>query len=636
MKALLTICLVLSFTMSVFGQYSGGSGTAAAPYKIANEADLRALGANTDDYNKHFIMTADITMTGEPLTKALIAPDIDDTSTNFEGIAFGGNFDGDGHIIKNLTISIASSNDSARQYYLGLFGVIGSAVTSEYVSDAIVSRLGVENVQIISNDNSSYVGGLCGRNNGNINYCYTESYIEIGSAGSYDGVLCGQNSGIISDCYCYGSITGADNSTMYGGFCGISHNEAGKGIITNCYSTSSVSAGTDSSDLGGFCGSSNGTITNCFWDVDQSGFGSYSENNCGAIGESTLGMKMQLTFSSWDFDDIWYIQGGVDYPGLIEVTNHVPVQVQDSLSYILEKGKTTVEVSKSAFLSTVFDKDHDELFITIDPEGPYSVGLNDVKVTVTDKIFPPVTFDIKVNVFDPYGSGLDSIGQLINFQGRLESANNSDSNVYDFKFDLFETLDIADQEPVCSTMFRNGISLTDGIFNVQLNAYSTGGMVFTGEPRWLEISVKGKKDPGYFTIQPRQRIHYSPYAITAMNVSCPIDGDIKKEYTEGNMHSIVPLAMGRVSSEGVILSGTGNYNCVKDNATPIVYEIMIDGHIAYNENYIILAVPIDNGHTIWSNFSSDKTKIIIGHQDVYGNYVSGEFSFIVYKLYGYL
>ena len=41
-------------------QYSGGHGTSADPYQIATAADLIALGETPTDYDKHFILTADI------------------------------------------------------------------------------------------------------------------------------------------------------------------------------------------------------------------------------------------------------------------------------------------------------------------------------------------------------------------------------------------------------------------------------------------------------------------------------------------------------------------------------------------------------------------------------------------------
>jgi hypothetical protein len=59
--ASLTVSLFFLATISAaHAQYSGGSGTADDPYQIATAADLIALGETPDDYDEHFILTADI------------------------------------------------------------------------------------------------------------------------------------------------------------------------------------------------------------------------------------------------------------------------------------------------------------------------------------------------------------------------------------------------------------------------------------------------------------------------------------------------------------------------------------------------------------------------------------------------
>ncbi|MBN2131156.1 MAG: C10 family peptidase, partial [Sedimentisphaerales bacterium] len=64
--------------------YSGGSGTEQDPYRIASRRDLLALAENPDDYNLHFLLTDDIDLGDMVLQTALIAPDMDgSTSDNF-------------------------------------------------------------------------------------------------------------------------------------------------------------------------------------------------------------------------------------------------------------------------------------------------------------------------------------------------------------------------------------------------------------------------------------------------------------------------------------------------------------------------------------------------------------------------
>ena len=61
LKKYIRMSLVFLGAVSVAtAQYSGGSGTAQEPYQIATAEDLITLGETPDDYDKHFVLTADI------------------------------------------------------------------------------------------------------------------------------------------------------------------------------------------------------------------------------------------------------------------------------------------------------------------------------------------------------------------------------------------------------------------------------------------------------------------------------------------------------------------------------------------------------------------------------------------------
>ncbi len=150
----LSTLLILFASVNALGQYSGGIGTADDPYQIATAADLIALGETPDDYDKHFIMTADIDLDpnlpgGRVFDRAVIAPDVNDTVTGggwhvFDGSQFTGKFDGNDCIIHNLHVLGRS--------YLGLFGTLGSG--------ARVSNLDLVAVDV--NGTGHYIGGLVG------------------------------------------------------------------------------------------------------------------------------------------------------------------------------------------------------------------------------------------------------------------------------------------------------------------------------------------------------------------------------------------------------------------------------------------------------------------------------------------
>jgi hypothetical protein len=237
---ILSLTAILTLTAgSAFGSYSGGSGTAGDPYQIADTNDLLALAANTGDYSKCFILTADIDMGGQVFTTAIIAANTS-SSTGFQGTAFTGTFDGNGHKITAFTINGGSNS------FLGLFGSINPGGS--------VKNLGLEDFVVVSG--YFYVGGLVGGNNGIISNCYATGTI---SSSSFLGGLVGWNGdgGSIENCYSTGSVSGSSGSECVGGLAG-----GNSGIISNCYSTGTVSG---SLDVGGLVGeNSKGNISNCY------------------------------------------------------------------------------------------------------------------------------------------------------------------------------------------------------------------------------------------------------------------------------------------------------------------------------------------------------------------------------------
>ena len=57
---LFMICLLAQTAWA----YSGGMGSFQAPYLISGPADLIELGQNPKDYDRHFLLTADIDLSG--------------------------------------------------------------------------------------------------------------------------------------------------------------------------------------------------------------------------------------------------------------------------------------------------------------------------------------------------------------------------------------------------------------------------------------------------------------------------------------------------------------------------------------------------------------------------------------------
>ncbi len=280
--------MVLVFSLpsvSLAATYGGGSGTAEEPYEIWAPEQMNTIGLNPGDWGKHFKLMANIDMSIYTGTQYNI---IGNLTTKFTGT-----FDGNGHVISNLTITASSQSN------VGLLGYVGSG--------GKILNLGVENIGIAG---YRWVGGLVGENFGTITSCYATGAV---SGTSYDvGGLVGYNSGTVRSCYATGTVSG---SIYVGGLVGYNI-----GPITACYATVTVS-GTD--EVGGLVGFDFSTITASFWDIETSG----QSGSAGGKGLTTAQMKTLSIYQNADWaDKNWVINDGVDYPRLAwENTSGVPI-----------------------------------------------------------------------------------------------------------------------------------------------------------------------------------------------------------------------------------------------------------------------------------------------------------------------
>ncbi len=331
-----TVILIISVCLISFpaqAKYGGGSGTVGDPYLIYTAEQMNAIGANPDDFDKHFKLMSDIDLSSYTGTDFNI---IGDWSNAFIGV-----FDGNGHTISNFTYT------STDRDYIGLFGCIGSRwVFGSWVEKCEIKDLGLINPNVdagtgfFGNDSvgsllgdladgtitncyveggsvagSFWVGGLVGNKwDGEIINCYSTSSV---SGTDYVGGLVGDNWGTITNCYANGSVSGNED---VGGLVG-QNGYLSSDTITNCYSTGSVSG---DFSVGGLVGRNDegGSITSSFWNMETSS----QATSAGGTGKTTVEMQMASTFidAGWDFvdetangtEDIWWILEGQDYPRL--------------------------------------------------------------------------------------------------------------------------------------------------------------------------------------------------------------------------------------------------------------------------------------------------------------------------------
>ncbi len=234
---LLAVCL---FSLPAQARYSGGSGTADDPYEIATAADLITFGGTPADYDKHFILTADI-----DLDPKLPGRKLFDTAVIAGAFKppFTGVFDGNGHTISHLTIVGTSS--------LGLFGQLGSNSQGQSSGEPTckVTNLEVEDVNIVGSVISA--GALAAY----VEWAVVSHSRSTGKVSGKDtvGGLVGYSTHSVVNCHSGCAVTGSSN---VGGLVGNNN-----GSVANCYSTGTVNGG---SAVGGLVGRHRGSITQSY------------------------------------------------------------------------------------------------------------------------------------------------------------------------------------------------------------------------------------------------------------------------------------------------------------------------------------------------------------------------------------
>ena len=278
---------------------SAESGTEEDVYQIWTPEQMNLIGANPGDWGSNFILMADIDLS------AYTGMDYNLIGTSFSS-PFTGTFEGNGHVISNLTIARLFED------HIGLFG---------YVWGGRIQNLGIENSNVIG---GSSVGGLVGFNDyGTLASCYAAGLVG-GSANSVGGLVGYNHHGTLASCYAAVSVSG---SVTVGGLVGYNY----YGALTSCYAVGPVSG---TSYVGGLAGINSGTITSCFWDVNTSG----RPTSAGGTGKTTAQMKTPSTFldAGWDFVNVWGIAKGQSYPYLKSLSGFNPADINYSGKVDLE------------------------------------------------------------------------------------------------------------------------------------------------------------------------------------------------------------------------------------------------------------------------------------------------------------
>ncbi|MCL2860646.1 MAG: DUF5011 domain-containing protein [Oscillospiraceae bacterium] len=257
--------------------FDSGFGSSSAPYEISSDVSLSHMNypVYNTNANLNYILTADIDLSGYSSDSGWTP--IGDTTTPFVGT-----FDGQNHIISDLTI------DNATATVVGLFGT----------STGTIKNVGIDSGSVKStNTVETKIGGLVGYlSGGTVDNCYSDADVvsatgKDGSSGvgGLIGTAYGTSSGhsVITNSYATGTVSGMQDA---GGFIGDVEATAAHASpyvdISKCYSTGDVSiSGALAYQVGGFVGRTNGTTTilDCYASGNVSSTSTYSIERIGGF-----------------------------------------------------------------------------------------------------------------------------------------------------------------------------------------------------------------------------------------------------------------------------------------------------------------------------------------------------------------
>ena len=273
---------------SVATKFASGDGTQENPYLIQNASQFayfaKQVNAGVSYESKHIRLEINLDMNKKAFS--VIGSDANQ---------FKGTFDGNGHFIKNISISSANS-------YVGLFAY----------NCGTIENLAIENITVNAskNVNNVIVGGLVAYNMGEISNCYLTGLVK----GSCDSILViggmiGENNGTIKNCYTTANVEG---TSVYfrayaGGFIG---KNSESGVCEDCFASGNVTSKGASeifSFVGGFVSENEGTITNCYRFNEQVliAFSTGNINNhCEEGSEASLSDIITYCQNNWS-NEIW-------------------------------------------------------------------------------------------------------------------------------------------------------------------------------------------------------------------------------------------------------------------------------------------------------------------------------------------
>src|SRR6476620_4937046 len=163
-------------------------------------------------------------------------------------------------------------------------------------------------------------------------------------------------------------------------------------------------------------------------------------------------------------------------------------------------------------------------------------------------------------------SGLNTPAQttVFTYQGKLTDSGTPQST-YQMEFRLFGS--VAGPDQIGTTISNPNVSVSEGVFTVQLNFDTQALEAFPSADRYLEISVRRNAGEGFVTLNPRQQITSSPYSIRTLKAT---QADIALDSNKlGGLNAdqyVTTASVGNSFIKNSTTLQTGNFN-VSGNGT---------------------------------------------------------------------
>ena len=356
-KRILSVLLALVCLMTMAATFAFAE---TAVVSIKTEADLAKI---RQDLTGHYRLDADIKIAATNF-KPIAAERMKEPGA--ESVPFSGTFDGNGHMIRGLTVTVDASDEDTMPI-VGMFGEVSGVVKDLELRDVRVTFTTDPSSQDALMQ-EAYVGAIAGRINKTavISGCTVTGSVTATVTGGESkldvGGIVGGAWGTVENCINRASVTGKGNSKQWvltGGIAGyVNRTVNSNGNLVSCVNFGKLSATTTAADKSnlfraGLAAYNYGPIVNSYFaDTESVGANNRSskftsENT--VFSFAAANEDQQSTFPMLDFTNVFAIKNGK--LALKAAHDHVWAS-----TYTVDKPATTTATGIKSIHCTVCDE----------------------------------------------------------------------------------------------------------------------------------------------------------------------------------------------------------------------------------------------------------------------------------------